>query len=302
MIKGDFMSTGGFTLLDCYGQYQMNEDWYVRWGQFKDPFTAEFQFDPGRLQTVDYSWLDSLTGNGYVQGVMAGWDSDNFRVSGAFSDGATIAVTGPNGSLANTPALAAGGNEFAASARAEMIVAGETDWDRFSDMESWAGEEYSVKVGGALHWQDAEYGTGGAPEVAFFGWTADAHAEFGGANVFAAVSGISTDTNAAGATEFDQFGFLVQGGIFLTEDELEAFGRYEFYDFDGAVAGDDSISMVTLGLNCFWQGHAKKWTNDIVWALDGIPASAANAGIGILGDAGNQEDQIALRSQVTFSW
>lgn len=300
-IQGDFMySGGGFTLLDAWGRYQVNDNMGVSWGQFKAPFLREELLYEGNLQTVDRSYVHALTTAGYTQGVQVDYSAnDNLRFMAAFTDGTTLSVTGPNGSLANSAALASGGTEYAFTGRAEWLVAGEQGFSQFDDLSSWSDDQYGTLLGGAVHWQDGEYGTT-ATETQAFMWTVDCQTEFGGANIFASFTGTHTDTNSPSATDVDQYGAVVQGGAFLDPDRIEVFGRWEWYDFDDALASarDNEINIFTAGVNVYWQGHDKKWTTDLVYANDGIPASAGN--LGLLADAAGEDGQIALRSQVQF--
>ena len=154
-------------------------------------------------------------------------------------------------------------------------------------------------VGAAIHYQTGEFGTS-AVEASALAWTADVSTELGGANVYAAVVGQQLDSNVPGAVRLDQLGFVVQGGYFLKPDEVELFGRWEYYDFDSVAAGlDDKVSLYSLGLNWFFDGHNRKWTNDVVYTQDNLPFSATAIG---LNGGTPTESQIVLRSQFQFEF
>jgi len=302
-IQGDFWSDGGaFTLLDAWGRYQLNDNSGVGWGQMKAPFLREEMMEEKYIQTVDRSYVHALTTAGYTQGVWLDYNNnENFRAWFAFTDGATVSTTGVNTDGSNVPALAAGGNEFALTARGEFLVAGSQGFDQFNDFASWSDDEYGTTIGGAVHWQKSEFGTA-AMETEVLGWTFDSQTELGGANIFASVTGLHADPNGAGTPTLDQLGIVVQGGVFLQPDEFEIFGRWEYYDFDGAFGSsvDDEVNLFTIGANWYWEGHDKKWTTDVVFAGDTIPASASN--LGLLVDDTDQDGQFVVRSQVQFAF
>ena len=302
-IQGDFkFSTGNFTLLDAWGHYKLNDTWGVVWGQMKAPFLREEILENSTFQFVDRSYVHALTTAGYTQGVALDWHSgDNFRGWFAFTDGLSASVTGPNADLKNTSALASGGNEYALTARAEWLVSGEQGWGQFEDFASWSDDAYGQLLGGAIHFQESESGTTAA-ELEVLTWTVDSMTELGGANIFASLTGVHTDSSDNAVPRYDQYGLVVQGGAFLDPDKIELVGRWEYYDFDDALSTgcDDEINLLTFGVNVYWHGHAKKWTTDVIWANDSIPASAEN--LGILADAADQDGQVVLRSQVQFKF
>jgi len=309
-VRGDFGeagdgASGNFELRDAWGRYQVSDELGFKWGQFKAPFIREELIESEYTQSVERSYVNELTTVGYTQGVGVDFTVDQFRLMGAFTDGATINPAGPNGELSNSPALATGGNEYAFSARGEFLVAGEQGFEQFDDLTSWQDDEYGTLIGGAIHWQESEFGTTGLGgfsdnETEVFSWTVDGQVELGGANVFGSFTGVHTSANATSANDVDQFGVVVQGGFFVMPDEVELFGRWEYFDFDDATASgfDDEIQLVSGGVNWFWEGHAKKWTTDLVWAADGIPAFSSITGL--LEDSAGEEDQFVLRSQIQF--
>ncbi len=302
MIAGEFhYDGGGFALLDAWGQYQMNDTTAIQWGQFKVPFTREELMYEGYGLAVDSSFVNELTTAGYSQGVNVHMDfSDTMRFQAAFTDGYTESLTGPNGTLANTGATATGGNEYAIGGRFEWIVAGDGGWDQFDDgYTSWDGETYGTMVGAALINQTSEYGTA-ADDMEVFRYTVDAQMEGGTWNAFASYTGTSVEMNT-GSTEADQWGLVVQGGFWLSPDEWELFGRWEHFDYDEIFGAgvEDELDMYTIGLNWYWgNGHSRKWTNDVVFADQGVVGGAGNRGR--LADDSYQDVQGILRSQVQW--
>ena len=123
-------------------------------------------------------------------------------------------------------------------------------------------------------------------------FTLDASAKFGGANAFAAFIYRNLDS---GSSDMDQYGFVVQGGVFLNDD-WEAFARYEWSDFDTASMQD--LNVLTLGVNRYWSHHSLKWTTDIGFAFDEVSSAYSSSGSGWRTDTAGEDGQIVLRSQV----
>lgn len=98
----------------------------------------------------------------------------------------------------------------------------------------------------------------------------------------------------------------------MVPDTVELFDRYEWIDFDGVYyrnsgAGtqggtgnlaQDNLRLITVGANWYLKKHNAKFTVDLVWALDPVPAS--NSGSGLLTSV--DEDQVALRAKWQFAF
>ncbi len=292
-IQGDFEVNGGaFVLLDAYGNWALGNGWDWGWGQAKAPFLHETLGGEFQTLAVDKSYVEAWFGAGYTQGTWLHYANDTMDFWVSFNDGAMISPTGLNAGNLNTP-FNTDGTEWAFTARAEAVLAGSKA--QFNDYTSWSTDETGFLLGGAIHWQDGEYGTGGE-EVQSFSWTVDASAEFGAANLAGYIVGLSTDPNATGATDYDQWGIVVQGGYHIVPDKFEIFGRWEWMDLDNVVA-EDNINLLTFGFNYYFgRQHGWKWTTDVVYALDSIPVGASN--LGLLADAAGEDNQWALRSQM----
>ncbi|MFW5652586.1 MAG: porin [Planctomycetota bacterium] len=285
-IQGDFsQNDGNFGLEDAYGIWNLGNGWGLQWGQFKAPVLREELVSSSRQQAVERSYVNELATGGRTQGVAVLYanDEDSFRFWGSFNDGANS----ENSDFSDDQV------EYAFTGRVEAVIEGD-GFSQFADLSSFRDDEFGWLLGGAVHWQEDNYGTG-ADEVETLLWTVDTQVEFGGANIFAYVVGAHGESND-GTTEFDQFGWLVQGGYFLTDD-WEIFGRFEWYDFDD-VNNVDEFSAVTAGVNWYNQSHAWKWQTDVVYALDPVPASVN--GLGLLADTDDNDGQIAFRTQMQF--
>ncbi|MFG0329487.1 MAG: porin [Phycisphaerales bacterium] len=293
-IQGGFDRDGGtFVLEDAWGAYDLGDGWEFQWGQFKAPFTREELISSMHQLAVDRSLVNELVTGDRTQGVMLNYEGDTMRMNFAYTDGWMPSTTGGlAGSNANT-SWATPTTEYAITARAEGLLAGNS-FKQFDDYTSWSDDEFGWLLGGAVHFQDTR-STGLDTES--FLWTIDTQAEFGGSNVAAWVVGAHTDTEGSGAN-YDQIGWVAQGGFFVQPDQLELFGRYEWYDFDGAASED--ASLFTVGFNYYFEGHNWKWTTDFVYALDPVSASAPQ--IGLLADPGTEDEQMALRCQMQFQF
>ncbi|MCC6906370.1 MAG: hypothetical protein IT430_00385 [Phycisphaerales bacterium] len=291
-IKGAFERNGGaFVLEDAYGEYILGNGWSFKWGQYKPAFMTEETISSSKQLAVDRSVVNEITNLGFSQGVELNYESENIAFAAGFTDGATLSATGAAGNRANTN-FSNDTTEWALNARIDGLLAG--TWKQFEDFTSWSSDETGFKIGAGLFWQDGEYGTGAPDEVQWLQWTVDAQAEFGGANIFGSVVGRHSDANMTTTTDVDQYGFVVQGGYHIVPDKFEIFGRYEWFDFDGAFA--DDYNAVTIGFNYYFHKHDWKWTTDLVWNLDRVPFSVS--GVGLLSDGATDEDQVALRTQV----
>ncbi len=296
-VKGAFnRKTGAFEMEDAWGKYKLSDTMYVKFGQFKPGFLREELTSSSVQLAVDRSYITELSTQNFSQGVQIGFQQDNFRATASFDEGWGVDWDGDNSGNNNTN-FSGAAVEWAATARVEVMLAGD-NFKQFKDYQSWSDDEFGFLLGGAVHAQNSERGTAAASDDSTM-WTIDASAEFGGAHLEGYLVGQHRDTGTS-SSEYDQFGFVVSGGIFLKPDEFELFGRYEWFDFDGAVSAgyEDEISLFTVGATWFWEGHNKKWTTDIVFAGDPLPDGAS--GLGLEKDAVGQDGQYTIRSQVQF--
>ena len=303
-INGAFdRKSGAFELEDAWGAYKLNDETKVQWGQFKAPFEREELTSSSEQVAVDRSYINELTTGNRTRGVAVSWHQDKVKLTGSFNDGFGTNFAGPNSDGKNKN-FAGNTTEFALTARGEFLVVGD-NWKQFKDYQSWSDDPFGVLVGAAVHYQKAERGTIVSPvtDADVIEWTVDASAEFGGSHIEAALVGMSSDTTTAGAPNYDQWGFELTGGTFVVPDEVELFGRWEHYDFDGALATtgfQNQINLYSAGVNWFFDGHDRKWSTDIVYADAGIPKGSS--GIGLETDAAGEEGQFVIRSQFQFKF
>lgn len=303
-IQGGFDRNGGaFTLEDAFFGYNWDNGFALRAGQFKAPFMREELVSSKYQLAVDRSVLNEEFNQGRSQGIELSYRADWFSGYFAFTDGFASANT----NFQADPA------DFALTGRVEFLLGG--DWKQFRDFTSPRGSEFGVMIGAAAHYEQAP-DVDGNPRAWFLPYTVDISVEGDGWNLFGAFVGQHSDNDLPGAAgvEADNFGFVVQGGVYLTE-ELELFGRYDMIiPDDDNVGGDDTFNVITAGINYYLHGHAAKFTLDVAYYIDETTGSSlgfmgpnssnvdanggatgGNTGIGMLGSA--EEGQFTVRAQ-----
>ena len=297
-VKGGFSrSSGTFKLEDAYGKYKFDNGMTVKWGQFKLPFLREENTSSSKQLTVDRSVANETFNQDYSQGVELIYAGDNFRVMGAISDGFNTD---------NTAFTSKKEADFAATARAELKF-GDAGWKTFKDFTSFREGKTGGLVGVAGHWEtfgntgntDTFAGTA-VTGMDMFSYTADASYEGGGWNIYGAFIGRTIDPD--NSQSFDDFGAVVQGGVFVSEKD-ELFARWDAVFPDSSRgANSDDFSTLTFGANHYFVpgSHAAKLTADVQWFLDDQAMSSSligsEEGIGLAPT--NQNDEIAIRLQM----
>jgi len=291
-IEGQFDLDGGtFYLNDAYIGSELGENGYVQLGQFILPFSHESTVDDQYQLAVDRSVVDAVFGPGWSQGIQLSWNSDRFRAFGAFSDGFATA---------NTPYISPAEADYALTGRLEWLAAG--DFAQFDDYTSINDDSFGLLTGAALHYQDGG-STGFTTDVEMFSYTGDISVENGRWNAAAAVIGRSVETPTS---DFDDWGYLVQGGFFATETN-EFFGRIDGVQADSARGfANDDFNFLTVGWNRYFAGHAAKFTADVVYSFDAthdlgsFGATGSSSNLGLLGDMDDGETALRLQMQLMF--
>lgn len=284
----------------AYLGYDLNDAWNVKVGQIKPLFLREEQVNAFRQLAVERSYTADYFTVDFTQGAELTYDSESLR----------LAFSAHDGSYAPNSEFNADRTDIAFVGRADWRLAG--DWKQFDDFTSWSGDDFGALIGVAAAYELGESGATDLPDV--FKYGADVSLEFGGANLFASMTGqqFQNDEALPGLETANQWGVVVQGGVFLVPDKIELFGRYEWIDFDGfyyrnSGAGtqggtgaltDDQVSMITIGANWYFRKHNLKLSVDVLHALD--PIRVANTGAGILRSP--EDGQTALRTQLQWSF
>ncbi len=289
-VSGNFDETGGlFRLEDAYFGYNYGDGWTVLAGQMRIPILWEEMLNDRYALAVDQSVVNAIFNQGRSQGVWFNYTSDDWRMWFGFSDGVGSAST----DFAVDPA------DWALSIRAELKGAGE--WDQFNSFSSAPGSEYAAKFGAAFHWQDGPNGSALITDGELGTYTVDIMAKGDGWNAFAAFVGLHTEM---AGVELDDFGVVVQGGMFLPDSDNELFVRWDMVIPDDERTNDDNFNTITFGVNHYMHGQAAKVTFDVAWYLDattdndlvnGMALGANGRRIGLVST--DEDNQFALRLQ-----
>jgi len=284
-IQARFEPGGGvFALDDAYMTYPMGDGWMLKWGQFRTLLLREQFILETRQLAVDRSAMDFVFSQGRSHGVELSTQSETFRFAGAFTDGLRSF---------NTDFTSAAEADYAFTGRVDLKNAG-PDWATFDDFTSFRGGPTGWTAGAAAHYQSGG-DTVGTLDTSLWMLTADGSYEGGGWSAYGAVVWRNTDP-AAGA-DVDDFGFVVQGAVFLTE-QTELFARWDSVLPD---AGED-FSTITFGANNYIipESHALKCTADIQWFLDRQDESivAPHSFLGLLGSGEDNQFVIRLQFQI----
>ncbi len=294
--------------------YDLMDGMTIWGGETKAPFLREELTAAAHQLTVERSLVNEVFTMGTVQGIGMDWwidkgSSNMVRLRASINDGIrsgepdfrTDADLHSEDGDSNDKIFDDDNTDFAVTARADVRIMG--DWGQGDDFTAWSGEEMSLLIGGALHWEVAETGdTSGNNE--FLTWTVDGSIESNGANGYGAVVA-SHDLENEVLSNATHWGFVAQGGYQVVPDKIEPFARYEYLYVKTLGADEDKdLHLLTFGVNWYLNTHNAKFTTDIVWALDSIP-SANSLGIdsdnlsllGLLPDDSGQEDQIVWRAQ-----
>jgi len=277
--------TGAFNLEDAYTTFRMNENSSLRVGQFKLPFLLEESISSTRQMAVDRSVTNSVFTQGRSQGVEYRYNTDDWRLAVAFSDGF---------GTANTDYLDATEADVAFTARFEFKGAG--NWSQFRDFTSEAGSELAWMIGAAGHYQGGQT-DGFGNDDKFWGYTVDAIVKGDSWALFAAAMGSTTDPDVG--DKLNDWGHVLQASFRIPESKWELFGRWDAVYPDNDHANDSDFHTLTFGANYYMHGHAAKFTVDVQWfldAIDGTDIVSANSGLGLLGD-GDQKDEVGIRAQ-----
>lgn len=290
-------ATGGNTgyLDDAWIQKSFDGGYALRMGQFKAPFLREEGTSTIGQLAVERSMVNEVFSVSRSQGIVFGWTGDTARVEGYYGDALRANAAVPTNTAATATGIASGQNvsfgsnttDYAFSARAEFKPTGE--WKQFKDAQSYRGEASGMLFGVAGFVEQMLPASLGSvlPDV-IWALTADATVDFGGASVLAygVYRNVTLQDPLAvrdGGTndELDQWGALVQAGVFMTDD-VEAYARYEVGNTDtdqfrtnatATLANAEDDSILTVGVNWWPEGVKQKYlklTADIGYAFTPI--------------------------------
>ncbi len=273
-------NTGNGAMEEVKLTYQLTDQLTLEAGRYKTPFMREELISSSRQLTVERSYFNEVFTAGFSEGLGLVWNpAENLRVSGMINDGFRQGETGAAKDFHNDD------TDFGAAARIDYKIAGK--WSQNGDTSSWSGDDFAAFVGAAVYYDKAD---GNSNTYHYeVGYTVDALVKTKGLGIYGAFAGYNVDGDN-GAADIDAWGAMVQVSYMVVPDKFEPFARLEYMKFNS----QDEIKIATAGFNYYLKKHDAKFTLDAVWALDPI---GGQSGLGLLGDAAGEDNQVAIRGQ-----
>lgn len=337
-LQANAASTGALNILDAYFAFDLDNQWTVRVGQFKLPFSRERLVSVQNLLTADRSSVDELMSLGRSQGIQISTRNDSFYWAFAISDGGNDNLLA---GVSNNSGYFPVGTEplnspywdqqasFAFTSRIEYKLSG--DWSEFKEMTSPMGEARGILLGLAAHYQmgpaPTEPGVGGTSVYngtsnnEWITVTADGSWNFGGATIYAAAYYSNTETKwslqnpngqprVRGTTNL--IGLVLQGSMYVSP-KWEVFARYQYLDpttiptvnvdptASQAPIEFSPLSIVTVGANWYIDGQDLRWSVQLGYAINEVTAVSATPGNGFRPLFGGTNELVIL-SQIQLQF
>ncbi|GAB4551670.1 MAG: hypothetical protein Tsb0013_13800 [Phycisphaerales bacterium] len=272
-IQGEFGQTnngGTFTLEEAYVGYNWDNGWGLYGGQVRLPVLWEDVVSEGGSLAADASVTNEVFSPQFSQAAWLHYSNEDFRGWLAFSDGANSGNT----DFTNDP------SDYAFTCRVEFNLAG--DWSQFNTMSSAPGSDFAAKLGLGAHYQWGPNTPAGG-EVEALPYTADLMLQGDGWNAYAAFIGRYVEIDGV-AGDFNDYGLVLQGGVFIPETDWELFARYDAVFTDDNYANDGDFNTLTIGTNWYISGQNARFTFDVQYYFDATadsdPVNAVAAGSG----------------------
>lgn len=278
LIRGQFSRIGGgqadaateeqggeFKLLDFWVRFRLDNEWSIRFGQFKVPFNREELVAEEYQQLVERSLVNESLNLGRSQGIELAYRDPSWHALIMYNEGMDDTL-GQAGSLVRTGPPNTGAlnrdTEYAGTVRLERLFAG--NWDQFKQFTSPTGDPFGLMAGLAAHYQESEWVGQESPqrvEIRYFSATGDISVQWGGANLYASMIYGYLDNEDFG--NFDFYGAVLQGGVYVTP-KWELVGRFEWGRATGGtpVLSFPNLYLITLGCNYYLDGQDMRWATD----------------------------------------
>lgn len=272
-------------------EWELDDDFTLRIGQFKSPLLREELMSSKRQLASERSAVNETFNQDFSQGIELDYANDKWRGAIMISDGFNTD---------NTAFNSAKESDIAITGRAEILL-GEASFKQFKQFTSFRGATQGAMLGLAGHWQSmGDTNPSAATSTDMTTLTADLSFVGNGWNAYAA--GIWRNMDVSAATSSDDFGLVVQGGVFVS-DQDELFARYDgFYPDDDAGATD--FNTITVGWNRYFipESHAAKFTLDLTYHFDAVTGSgiATSDGHNLLADVNDGQIGIIAQMQILF--
>ncbi len=291
--KVEIQSTSGSqapTSSDLWIQKTFSDGFSLRVGQFKPAYLREFDVAVTATVFADRSSTAVFFLPARTIGVQASWEGESFRLQGMFANAFDVKSNYYNsGTLRDvswgSPKVA----EYAFTGRAEWRVVG--TWEQLRGFTGWRGGEVGalVGLGGQAMQRNNNQGVPamyGDLNPFIVGATADLTLQFDGASLCTWVAFRQVDPGQAGLANANQYGAVIQGGVFVGRD-LELIGRFEYGNADTMPNGEtpvvasmpsnngySNLSAASIGVNWYISRQRLRITTDLSYAFTGVGAFA----------------------------
>ena len=294
--------SGQLQLLDAWARINFNDNWSVRFGQYRLPYAREQLVVDQYQMAVSRSIVSRNYGLWYSQGMELQFQGDDTRWNLSVDNGATDNVLGENLKVVGSEPLnspwSAQQSSYSVNSRIEWKPFGA--WSDFDSFTSPVGEQAGLLLGVAFHTQvtqplsstDTDINQD-SPSNTWNSITTDAQWNFGGASIFisAYYNNINSEkfytaknlqplTIAGGLGSVNAYGFTFQPALYI-DPKVEIFSRYEYAQWTSSdtsglnqpsppspesfktFLNQGALSIMTVGLNWYLDGQDLKWTTDL---------------------------------------
>ncbi len=289
-------SSGDASLEDAYAKWKLSDDVTLKIGQFKQGLIREENVSSSKQLASERSAVNETFNQGFSQGIEAHFGGDSWRGHVGFTDGFGTGNTAFNSSSEA---------DYALHGRVEFLF-GDAEWSQFKQFTSFRGATQGSMLGAGIAYQSmGETNPSSATETEMTTATVDYSFLGDGWNLYAA--GIWQNMDNGAGVDTDDFGILVQGGMFVT-DQDELFGRWDVVMADDSNApADDDFNSLTFGWNHYFtpESHAAKFTLDFNYYLDAttdntIVSTSSSGGHNLLSSSEDGQFGITAQMQILF--
>jgi hypothetical protein len=281
-------NAGPIQLADAWVRVALDDQWSVRVGQYRAPYSRETLVADSNQMAVDRSVIDYHLGLWYTQGIELESLTDDWRWRLSFDEGGTDNIAGELELVGTEPMdrpWYSTDSQFSVTSRLEHKLSG--SWEQFAQFTSPQGDETGLLAGVAFHYSVSEpFQPDDASQYGQNEWTgitADLTWMLGGASIYASAYWNYIHSDAALPEITGQpfsipdpstiWGATIQGSMYVTQKH-EVFARFEagemqFGDLsnnaqvDPIYGEEHTMTLLTTGLVWYLDGQDLKWTTDM---------------------------------------